>query len=112
VHAWNQLAERGATAGNGPLRMHRVDGGEFLEDLPQSSRATADPALIRKLFTAGREAAAAWCEAHHGVIGKRGTVDMVAEYGDDTWLELAAGPKTGARRLLPNRPIVKSRPRR
>ncbi|TFZ08390.1 patatin-like phospholipase family protein [Ramlibacter humi] len=111
LHAWNQLAERGAAAGRGAMRVHRVDGGRVLEELPQSSRTTADPVLVRRLFKAGREAAQAWCDANHGDVGRRSTVDLRKEYGDGTWLQLAAPPAPAVRRLRPRRMLLKSRPR-
>jgi NTE family protein len=101
AHAFNRLVENGAplAEGRGPMRLHRVEGWEALRDLPQSSRSTADPALIRRLFEAGRDAAGAWLERRFGDIGVRSTIDVEAEYGDDTWLKVAPPKAPAVRRL-------------
>ncbi|TFZ00775.1 patatin-like phospholipase family protein [Ramlibacter henchirensis] len=101
AHAFNRLVENGAqlAEGRGPMRLHRVEGWKAMEDLPRSSRASADPVLIRNLFLAGRDSAAAWLERRFGDIGQRSTIDVEKEYGDDTWLKVAPPREPAVRRL-------------
>lgn len=101
AHAFNRLVEVGAPLadGRGPMRLHRVEGWRALQDLSPSSRTTADPALIQRLFRAGREAAAAWLDKRLGAIGVRSTIDVEKEYGDATWLKVAPPRPPAVRRL-------------
>lgn len=112
AHAFNHLVESGAplAEGLGAMRLHRVEGWQALRDLPQSSRSTADPGLIRRLFTVGREAAAEWLASRFADIGRRSTIDAVAEYGDDTWLKVKP-PRAPAVRRLPGASSVRRRVR-
>ena len=112
AHAFNRWVEGGGhlAEGRGPMRLHRVEGWRALGELPQSSRASADPALIRKLFRLGQEAAAAWLERHFGDVGQRSTIDVEKEYGDDTWLKVAP-PRPATVRRLPGASLVRRMPR-
>jgi NTE family protein len=70
------------------VRVHRIEGGAVVNDLPSSTRASADGAMIRKLFGAGRDAAKGWLERNYAAIGERATVDIARDYVDDTMLDL------------------------
>ncbi|MBC5766638.1 patatin-like phospholipase family protein [Ramlibacter albus] len=85
VEHFNQLVGLGILPRERLLRLHRIDGGDALQRFSQSTRATADPVLVRELFTLGRETAAQWLRIHANAVGHRGTLPF-REYADDTWL--------------------------
>ncbi|MBX3608808.1 MAG: patatin-like phospholipase family protein [Hydrogenophaga sp.] len=58
------------------LRLHRVDGGQWLADLGATSKTRTDPAFLDRLFRQGREAAEAWLDQHRGDLGVRSTLDI------------------------------------
>jgi NTE family protein len=74
------------------VRVHRIDAGTALDPFPNSSRASADGAMIAKLFQAGSAAADAWLHRHYAAIGQHGTVDIRHDYLDDTRMELPRSP--------------------
>jgi NTE family protein len=82
----NQLIARGALRGSGmkSVRLHRIDAGAATADLPASTRAQADAALIQALFEAGRQAARKWLARHLDAVGRHATVDIRRDYLDDT----------------------------
>lgn len=77
------------------VRMHRIDGGQEIRAFPGSSRTSTDAAMIDALFRMGRRAAADWLERHYQALGRHGTVDIRADYLDDTWLSPAATAPDG-----------------
>lgn len=91
----NQLVDLGLLPGERRLRLHRIDGGEQLQRFPQSTRATADPGLVRELFALGREAATQWLRVHASAIGQRDTLPY-GEYADDTWLQFRQSAPAGS----------------
>ena len=58
--------------------LHRVDGGAALAEFGAASKARADVAFLRRLFQLGREAAAAWLQAHFDDVGVRSSVEKVS----------------------------------
>ncbi|MEJ8569860.1 patatin-like phospholipase family protein [Microbaculum marinum] len=58
------------------VRVHVVDGGEFLNDLTASSKFNAEWEFLTYLRDAGRDAAARFHELHHEKIGARATADV------------------------------------
>ncbi|SFC79298.1 NTE family protein [Polaromonas sp. OV174] len=62
------------------LRLHRIDGGEALEDLPSSSKMSADTQMLEKLFEMGRGAAKRWLSRHFEALGQQGTVNIQRDY--------------------------------
>ena len=62
------------------MRLHRIDGGEALENLPASSKMSADSAMIQKLFEMGQAAAKRWLRRHFDDLGQQGTVDIRHDY--------------------------------
>ncbi|MFD0668100.1 patatin-like phospholipase family protein [Ramlibacter sp. MAHUQ-53] len=81
------------------VRLHRVDGGAALLAYTAASKADTDPALIRDLFHIGQDAGRQWLVLHADDIGVRGTVDVAADYEDDTridWPSACAPPAEGA----------------
>jgi NTE family protein len=95
----NRLVEQGAVSDPRcrSVRLHRVDGAEALAEFPASSRVSADPAMIQRLFEGGRQAGHSWLDRHYEAIGQRGTVDIAGDYLDDTWMDPPAAPVRGLR---------------
>jgi NTE family protein len=62
------------------LLLHRIDGGEALEDLPSSSKMSADGAMIEKLFDMGHGAAKRWLRRHFEALGQQSTVNIRRDY--------------------------------
>jgi NTE family protein len=75
-------ALRGATCKT--VRMHRIDGGEAIRAYPSSTRSSTDAAMIRALFDMGQAATRQWLERHRHSLGRHSTVDIRADYLDDT----------------------------
>ncbi|WP_346730776.1 patatin-like phospholipase family protein [Ramlibacter paludis] len=92
----NRLIADGAVAHDQckTVRVHRVDAGQSLDAYPSSSRATADGAMIAKLFQAGSEAGQAWLQRHYAAIGHHATVDIRHDYLDDTRMEVPRSPRS------------------
>ena len=82
----NRLLEEGALkAGRCKhVLLHRIDGGSAMAHYPASTRASADAAMIRKLFELGAASAEQWLDRHFSALGQRGTVDIRRDYLDDT----------------------------
>jgi NTE family protein len=79
------------------VRVHRVDGGAALEAYPGSSKGSADAVMIQRLCEAGRAAAQVWLREHYAAVGQRSTVDIAADYLDDT--RMAVPLQSSVRRL-------------
>src|SRR6186713_907041 len=62
------------------LLLHRIDGGEALENLPSSSKMSADGAMIEKLFEMGQGAAKRWLRRHFEALGQQSTVNIRRDY--------------------------------
>lgn len=86
----NRLVDEGAVEPGRckRVRLHRIEPGPVLDALPASSRMLADGAMIDQLFEAGRSAGRGWLDAHFDAIGRRDTVDIAADYLDDTRFDL------------------------
>jgi NTE family protein len=82
------------------VRMHRIDAAPALDAYSGSSRASADAAMIAKLFQAGCEAGRDWLHKHYSAIGQHATVDIRRDYLDDTRLEVPQGHAMGFRPWL------------
>lgn len=82
----NRLIASGAMASGAckPVRLHRIDGGAPMLAYNAASKVQADPVLIRELFRIGQEAAQKWLALNFEAIGVRSTVDVTADYEDDT----------------------------
>ena len=79
------------------MLLHRIDGGEALEDYPAASKMSTDGAMIRKLFELGAGSAGRWLARHFDALGKRGTVNIRRDYLDDMRMGGVEPP-------VPNRP--------
>ncbi|MEJ5991967.1 patatin-like phospholipase family protein [Ramlibacter sp. PS3R-8] len=97
----NRLVEEGSVshARCKSVRVHRVDGGAALESFPTSSRASADGAMITRLFEAGRVSGRGWMQQHFEAVGRHSTVDIRRDYLDDTRMELPHPPHGGMRSI-------------
>jgi NTE family protein len=60
--------------------MHRIDGGQSLEQFSAASKLDTSWSLISKLHDLGREAAAQWLNATYDSIGREGTLDLRIAY--------------------------------
>ena len=62
------------------LLLHRIDGGEAMEQLSAASRMNADSAMMDRLFALGQSAAERWLAEHFDALGRHGTVDIARDY--------------------------------
>lgn len=69
--------------------MHRIDGGELLEDYNAASKASTSSAMIHALRDLGREATHKWLKQHVDQIGKQATLNIARDYLDDLRVPLA-----------------------
>lgn len=63
--------------------MHRIDGGELLEDYNAASKVSTNSQMIHKLRDLGRECTQKWLKQHVGHIGKHATLNIARDYLDD-----------------------------
>lgn len=93
----NELIERGlARQGLQPIRMHRIDGGAALAELPASSKISPQPAALEKLFAIGQEAAQRWLGRRFDAVGERSSISLRRDYGDPLKLSFEVEPETDA----------------
>ena len=79
----NRLIARGALVeaeGYKSVRLHRIDGGEAMQELSASSKLSADTAMMEKLFSEGSAAAVKWLGRHFDDIGRESTIDIHRDY--------------------------------
>ncbi|WPB57285.1 patatin-like phospholipase family protein [Xylophilus sp. GOD-11R] len=79
----NRLIARGAlveASGYKRVRLHRIDGGKAMQELSASSKLSADAAMMDRLFTEGRSAAARWMNRHFDALGSESTIDIRRDY--------------------------------
>jgi NTE family protein len=107
------LADATALAGRalwgGPLerrlrrvRWHLIDGHDALSGLPSDSKLLTHPQLLERLREAGRERALGWLGNHAGSIGRNGTADITALFGNHDAPAGAADRSPAERRLKIN----------
>jgi len=63
--------------------MHRIDGGELLEDHNAASKVSTNSQMIHKLRDLGRECTQKWLKQHADHIGKQATLSIARDYLDD-----------------------------
>ena len=79
----NELVERGLTReGVQPLRMHRIDGGQALLDMPATSKSQPRPATLEQLFALGQENAQRWLKRRFDLVGEKSSINLLRDYGD------------------------------
>ncbi len=93
----NELIERGvAREGLKPIRMHRIDGGTALAELPVSTKVSPQPATLEKLFALGQESAQRWLKRHFAAVGEKSSIKLQRDYGDPFKLDFVpAEPAEG-----------------
>lgn len=62
------------------VRLHRIDGGEAMQELSAASKMSADAAMMSRLFDEGRAAASKWLERHFDALGSESTIDIQRDY--------------------------------
>jgi NTE family protein len=63
--------------------MHRIDGGELLENYSAASKVSTNSPMIHKLRDLGREATQKWLKHHVDRLGKESTLNIARDYLDD-----------------------------
>ena len=63
--------------------MHRIDGGELLEDYTAASKVSTNRQMIHKLRDLGRVCTKEWLERNIDQIGKQATLNITRDYLDD-----------------------------
>lgn len=63
--------------------MHRIDGGELLEDYTAASKVSTNSQMIHALRDLGRACAKKWLKQHFDHIGKQATLNIARDYLDD-----------------------------
>jgi NTE family protein len=63
--------------------MHRIDGGELLEDYNAASKVSANSQMIHKLRDLGRDSAKSWLSKNFNALGVNATVNLARDYLDD-----------------------------
>lgn len=65
------------------ILMHRIDGGEVLEQLGATTKLSTDASLINALRDLGRAHTQQWLAQHHADLGVRSTINIAHDYLDD-----------------------------
>lgn len=63
--------------------MHRIDGGEALEEFSASTKTSISASLIHSLRDLGQANARAWLTQHYTSLGTKCTVNIQQDYLDD-----------------------------
>ena len=88
----NELIERGlAREGLTAFRMHRIEGGAALADMPAHSKVSPRPATMEQLFALGQDSARRWLKRSSAAVGHKSSIDLRREYGDPLRLDFDAG---------------------
>jgi NTE family protein len=93
----NELVERGlAREGLAPIRMHRIDGGAALADMPAHSKQSPQRATLQQLFALGQASARRWLARSLGAVGHKSSIDLQRDYGDPLRLDFDSAPAPAA----------------
>ena len=63
--------------------MHRIDGGQELDDYPASTKSETGADLIYRLRDLGQRCAALWLEQKYAQVGVASTINIARDYLDD-----------------------------
>jgi NTE family protein len=63
--------------------MHRIDGGQELDDYPASTKSETGADLIYRLRDLGQRCAARWLEQKYAQVGVASTINIARDYLDD-----------------------------
>ena len=83
IDALNRLLAEGQLKEGEEYRqplLHRIDVDGSVEDLPASSKISADAAMLELLFQRGRTAGADWLANNFSALGRRSTIDLQRDY--------------------------------
>jgi NTE family protein len=78
--------------------LHRIDGGEVLEQLGAATKLSTDATLIHALRDLGQSHARQWLTQHAGDLGVRSGVNIARDYLDD----LRVPTRSDDRRVRPS----------
>ncbi len=78
--------------------MHRIDGGEALEQYKASSKASTGEALIHSLRDLGIRRAREWLAKRYKSLGRECSVNIARDYLDDLRLPVERAPSAPARK--------------
>ncbi len=80
----NRLVDSGKLPTDRYMRpfVHRIDGGEALNELPASTKTDTTWSLIESLFNQGRVAGKQWLDAQFESIGKETTLNLRMAFAD------------------------------
>ena len=83
--------------------MHRIDGGETLEQFNASTKASTDASLIYSLRDLGRLCAKEWLLKRYKLLGIECSVNIASDYLDDLRLPVERLPSAPSRKydILP-----------
>lgn len=81
--------------------MHRIDGGQTLEQYSASTKSSTDGSLIYALRNLGMVCARAWLIKNYHKLGSECTVNIAHDYLDDLRLPVERSPSAAARRHRP-----------
>jgi NTE family protein len=70
--------------------MHRIDGGELLENYHAASKVSTNSQMIHKLRDLGRECTQKWLKQHVDHMGKHATLNIARDYLDDLRVPVSA----------------------
>ncbi len=84
----NRMIDRGHLKGPQFKRvhMHRIGGGDILDNLDGGSMLSTDAAALKRLFEHGRAQAQAWLNTAFDLVGKHSSVSIERDYADDLML--------------------------
>ena len=68
--------------------MHRIDGGETLEQFNAATKIATDAKLIHTLFKLGQEHASQWLEENRAALGVTSSLNIAQDYLDDLRLPM------------------------
>jgi NTE family protein len=83
----NRLIEKGRLEegrGYRQLMLHRIDGGDELEQLPPATKFATDGAMFEQLFDLGSQAGLRWLNDHFDDLGRRSSIDIRQDYAGQT----------------------------
>ncbi|WP_332776143.1 patatin-like phospholipase family protein [Polaromonas sp.] len=104
------LAEGKLDAGHyKDVLMHRVDGGEVLEQFQASTKSSTDAGLIHALRDLGIQCGKAWLDKHYPSLGVDDSINIARDYLDDLRMPVT---KAKAQAASPARPQTLAPPAR
>ena len=72
--------------------MHRIDGGEALEEFSAATKSSTDGKLIHALFELGQDHARQWLDKYRDALGVTSTLNIARDYLDDLRVPVRKNP--------------------